>query len=299
MVWTANERTGAAERAAGGDGQPFGEHPYRARRIRDALGARTNHDVDGFAALQVDDLDQAALANLPALRDAFEGWSPDDPLLGQAIALLLAWDGHTDADSPAAAFYHVLVFAEWLPAIFPEAEVPGFARHWRTAYWGAEAVLQAPRSPWLADGRAKAALLRACAERACARLRALAGDRPEAWRWGALHQARFAHPLAFFPQLAAGALPPVPLGGSPFTPNQQRFASGTPPFGSALGAGVRMVTDLSRPDRLHIVLATGQSGDPRSPHFADQLPAWQHGSLAPLVLDAAAIEIESEALLEP
>ena len=60
-----------------------------------------------------------------------------------------------------------------------------------------------------------------------------------------------------------------------------------------------MVTDLSQPDRLYIVLATGESGDPRSPHFADQLPLWQRGSLAPLVLDAAAIDVQSEALLEP
>ncbi len=299
VVWTANERTGAADRAAGGDGQPFGEHPYRARRIRDRLTAGREHDVEGFAALQIDDLDLAAQANLPALRDACEGWQPGDPALAEAIGLLLAWDGRSGPDSPAAAFYHVLIFAEWLPAVFPEAGVPGFARQWRVAYWGAEAVLHAPRSPWLADGRAKTTLLRACAGRAFERMRRLAGERPAEWRWGPLHQARFAHPLSFAPRLEAGALPAVPLGGSPFTPNQQRFAAPTPPFGAALGAGVRMVTDLSEPDRLHIVLATGESGDPANPHFADQLPAWQRGTLVPLMLDPAQIEVESEALLEP
>ena len=299
VVWTANERTGAADRASGGDGQPFGEHPHRARRIRERLTSGKAFDVDAFAALQVDDVDLAAQANLPALRDAFAGWQPEDPALAEAIALLLAWDGRTDADSAAATLYHVLVFAEWLPAVFPEADVPGFVQHWRTAYWGAEAVLQAPSSPWLADGRAKTALLRACATRALARLRALGGDRPSAWRWGALHQARFVHPLSFAPGLEAGALPPVPIGGSPFTPNQQRFATSTPPFGSMLGAGVRMVTDLADPARIHIVLSTGESGDPRSPHFADQLPWWRRGALVPLMLDPAQIEVESEELLEP
>lgn len=299
VVWTANERTGAADRATGGDGQPFGEHPYRARRIHDTLAAGKPLDVDAFAALQIDDLDLAAQSNLPVLRDAFEGWQPADPALAEAVALLLAWDGRTNVDSPAAAFYHVLVFAEWLPSIFPEAELPGLAQAWRTAYWGAEAILQAPRSPWLADGREKTTLLRACATRALARLQALAGDRPRDWRWGPLHQARFVHPLAFAPGLEAGALPPVPVGGSPFTPNQQRFAAATPPFGSMLGAGVRMVTDLGDADRMHIVLSTGESGDPRSPHFADQLPAWRSGTLSPLVLNPAHIEVESEESLEP
>jgi penicillin amidase len=298
-VWTANERTGAADRAAGGDGQPFGEHPYRARRIRDTLTSGTSFDVDAFAALQVDDMDLAVQANLPALRDAFAGWQPEDPALAEAIALLLAWDGRTDPDSAAAAFYQVLVFAEWLPAVFPAGDAPGFAQRWRIAYWGAEAVLQAPRSPWLADGRAKSTLLRACATQALARLRALAGDRPTEWRWGPLHEARFVHPLSFAPGLEAGALPPVPVGGSPFTPNQQRFAAPTPPFGAVLGAGVRMVTDLADPDRIHIVLSTGESGDPRSPHFADQLPSWRRGVLVPLMLDPAQIEVESEELLEP
>src|SRR6185295_3215979 len=236
---------------------------------------------------------------LPMLRDAFVGWRPEEPALADAIALLLAWNGCADADSAAAAFYHVLVFAEWLPAVFPEREVPGFARRWRVAYWGAEAVLQAPRSPWLADGRAKTALLRACAARACGSLRTLAGDRPTEWRWGPLHQARLVHPLSFAPGLEAGALPPVPLGGSPFTPNQQRFAASTPPFGAVLGAGVRMVTDLADADRIHIVLSTGESGDPRSPHFADQLPSWRRGVLVPMMLDPTQIEVESEELLEP
>lgn len=297
-VWTANERTGAADRAAGGDGQPYGESPYRARRIREVLLAGEAHSVESFAALQTDDLDLAATANLPPLCDALAGWRPEDQVATRARDLLLAWDGRTGAESAAAAFYSVLFYAEWIPTLFPDEVCPGLARHWRVATWGAEAVLRAPRSPWFADAGAKGEALRACAARAVERLRALVGDDPRAWRWGELHRLRLDHPLAAFPRFAAGRLGDIPLGGSPFTVHQQRFAAPAPPFGALVGPGLRMVADLGDPDHLHVTLATGQAGDPESPHFADQLPRWRAGRLARLALAPAALT-GVETVLEP
>jgi penicillin amidase len=296
-VWTANEATGAADRVVGGDGQPFGEHPYRARRIRAVLEAGVAHTVADFARLQVDDLDLSACANLPALRAALAAWEPRDPLVRHARDLLLGWDGRAAAGSAGAAIYHVLLFAEWIPLLVPDDLCAGFARHWRVATWVAEAVLRAPRSPWFPDEAAKTAALAGCATRAVERLRVLAGEDAAAWRWGDLHRVRFAHPLAFAPRFAAGGLAPVALGGSPFAVNQQRLGSSLPPFGAAVGAGVRMVVDLARPDELHIVLSTGQSGDPESPHFADHLPRWLAGELYRVPL--AAVEAESETVLQP
>ncbi len=298
-VWTANETTGAADRAAGGEGQPFGEHPARARRIRDTLLGGRAHTVEGFARLQVDDLDLAAAANLPALRQALAGWGPDDGVVARAAAELVAWDGHTPVGSAGAALYHVFFYAEWLPLLFPEEACPGFASRWRVATWGAEAVLRAPRSPWFDDPDAKARGVRACLARAVDRLRTLAGDDPAAWRWGDLHRVACQHPLAFAPRFAAGALPPLPLGGSPYAPNQQRLGAAEPPFGAVVGAGVRMVADLGDPDHFHVTLSTGQSGDPESPHFADQRPSWHAGRLARVTLDPEHLEVATEVALVP
>jgi penicillin amidase len=298
-VWTANEATGAADRAAGGDGQPFGEHPYRAHRIRAVLEAGVAHTVADFARLQVDDLDLSACANLTALRAALVAWEPPDPLVRRARDLLLGWDGRTAADSAGAAVYHVLFFAEWIPLLVPDEVCAGFARHWRVATWVAEAVLRAPRSPWFPDQAAKGAALAGCTTRTVERLRVLAGDDATAWRWGDLHRVHFRHPLAFAPRFAAGALAAEPLGGSPFAVNQQRLASSLPPFGAAVGAGVRMVVDLASPDDLHIVLSTGQSGDPESPHFADHLARWRAGELLRVALAPAADDVEDELVLAP
>ena len=298
-VWSANETTGAADRAAGGKGQPFGEHAHRARRIRAQLVGSERHTVAGFAALQADDLDLSAAANLRALREALAGWSPADPVTRRACELLLAWDARASAESAGAAIYHVLFFAEWIPLLLPEEACPGLGGRWRVATWVAEAVLHAPRSPWFPDPAARDAALAACATRAVERLRTLAGDQPDAWRWGELHRAPFMHPLAFAPRLAAGALPPVPLGGSPFSVNQQRLGSGRPPFGAVVGAGVRMVSDLGDPGHVHLVLSTGQSGDPESPHFMDQLERWRSGELFEVALDLDQVEVEADLRLVP
>ena len=298
-VWTANERTGAADQAAGGDGQPFGEHPARARRLRGALLEGSAHTVEAFARLQVDDLDLAARANLPLLQEALTGWETTDPVEATARELLLAWDGRAAVDSGGAALYYVFFYAEWVPALFPEDRCPGLAHRWRIATWGAESVLHAPRSPWFSDPAARAAAIRTCTARAVARLRTLAGDDPTAWRWGDLHRVRFAHALSFAPRFAAGALPAFPARGSPFSLDQERFGAAEPPFGAVVGAGVRMVTDLADPDHFHITLSTGQSGDPASPHFADQMPYWLAGKLFRVTLDAARVEVETEIILAP
>lgn len=298
-VWTANETTGAADRAADGEGQPFGEHAYRARRLHGVLTGRAEFEIADFAALQVDDLDLSACGNLPALRDALGAWEPDEEIARRARDVLVAWDGRSTSDSAAAAIYHTLFFAEWVPALFPDETCPGLARHWRIATWGAEAVLRAPRSPWFPDPSAKARALATCAERAVARLRGLAGDDPAAWRWGDLHRVRFAHPLAFAPRFAAGALPAFPIGGSPFALNQQRLRSAEPPFDAAVGAGVRMVVDLADPDHFHVVLSTGQSGDPESPHFADHLPRWRAGEPFRVALRPADGDREAEWQIVP
>ena len=77
----------------------------------------------------------------------------------------------------------------------------------------------------------------------------------------------------------------------------------------------RTLSRLARPERIlrdalgvpHILaetrrdvtLATAQSGDPESPHFADQLPRWRAGTLARLTLEPARLAAESELVLAP
>ncbi|MDY7088070.1 MAG: penicillin acylase family protein [Actinomycetota bacterium] len=51
----------------------------------------------------------------------------------------------------------------------------------------------------------------------------------------------------------------------------------------------RYVWDIADRQRSRWVVPFGASGDPASPHFADQLPLWQRGELIPLVTDWSAL----------
>jgi penicillin amidase len=65
-----------------------------------------------------------------------------------------------------------------------------------------------------------------------------------------------------------------------------------------------MVIDLANPEQSLATLAGGQSEDPASPHYADQMKIWVDGQYLPLYFcrspgELPPAEIESQLSLEP
>jgi penicillin amidase len=128
----------------------------------------------------------------------------------------------------------------------------------------------------------------AAAWRECA---ALLGADPGGWAWGRLHHGLFEHPLHGFP--GAEALPdvgPLPVGGSSYSPMHTGYRPGD--FRVTMGASVRMVVDVGGWDASVWINAPGQSGDPRSPHYAELAPVWAAGHYVPMLYSPAALEPE-------
>jgi penicillin amidase len=50
-----------------------------------------------------------------------------------------------------------------------------------------------------------------------------------------------------------------------------------------------MVIDVGNWDNSRCINAPGQSGDPRSPHYADLAPLWAAGEYVPMLYSKAAI----------
>jgi penicillin amidase len=116
---------------------------------------------------------------------------------------------------------------------------------------------------------------------AVADLSAVHGPDPSAWRWGAAHTARFEHAvLRFVPGLGALSRIETPTAGDGETVNRagMRGEQGGM-FPNVHGAGFRGVFDLADPAGAHVVIATGQSGHPMSPHWSDMLAPWREGRL--------------------
>ena len=96
------------------------------------------------------------------------------------------------------------------------------------------------------------------------------GTDPASWAWGRLHHGYFEHPLASV--LGTGTatsfdIGPLPKGGSASTPMHTGYRPSD--FRITHGASVRIVMDVGGWDNSLCLNGPGQSGDPRSPHYAD------------------------------
>ncbi len=213
-----------------------------------------------------------------------------------ALDLLRAWDGDMRADSPAAALFNV-----WCAHIARRALVPRLGEDLFRAYhawrepWQCEALprlLRGDGPAWL-----DADLLRAALDGAIGELRDALGEDPAAWRWGALHTVRLAHPLASIPGLEElFVAAELELGGDEQTVNQAGF-DGRAGYPAAVIPSWRAIYDLADLDASLGVLPTGVSGNPASPHWNDQTGLWAGGGHHPLPMSATAIRAASRSKL--
>jgi penicillin G amidase len=272
--------------------------PYRARRILERLREAPFRPQDA-AALHADtlsphaDLFRDRLAALPV---------PQDARAAALRAEVLRWDGHMDADSVGAAAYAAL--RRTLTGILAErsglsgvaarkfaAVAPGIAVRGQL-WWTLPTLLRNDDASMLAGWDWNQALQVALSNAGSAVLEP----------WGVQHQPRLAHPLsALFPQAARLLDPPsLPVGGDSDTV----FASGNVPAAgpaATYGALSRYVFDVGNWDASQWVVFHGVSGQPGSPHYADQNRAWSACTMVPMRYDWAAIEAEATSVqrLEP
>jgi len=110
--------------------------------------------------------------------------------------------------------------------------------------------------------------------------------------WGARHTVLPAHLLADVPGAAVPVVPALPLGGDQDTVR----CTGTVPGvtdGAFRGSVARWVWDLQDRSRSRWGVPFGSSGDPRSPHFADQHATWAVAGTVEVVTDWARLTPES------
>jgi penicillin G amidase len=257
--------------------------PHRAGRIAELLDRSGGHDVGSMAALQVDTVSRVARTVVAGLL-AVEPASGDQRL---ALDLLRPWDGDVRADSAAAAVFEVwsglLARRLWSATLGEEL----FARyHADREVWHCRVL------PTLVEDPAQTDAVASALDEAVAELRARLGDDVAAWRWGALHRVRLAHPLAAIPGLEGLFVAiDAEVGGDETTVAQMSFDARYG-FDVVVIPSWRAVFDLADLDRSVGVLPTGISGNPASPHWNDQGPLWLAGETRPMPFSEGAV-IES------
>ncbi|MBF0355478.1 MAG: penicillin acylase family protein [Alphaproteobacteria bacterium] len=258
--------------------------PLRAERLKDLLEAKPLHGPDDMNAYQMDSLSMAFMRLKPLLMTA-------DPASDQGrkvIALLKDWDG-----SMARDLGEPLLFSAWaeeLQRILFAGRLGPLFDSWSNAIKPLviEMALQ-ENAGWCDDDNTKdktescpETITRALDE-ALRRLGRDFGQDMSRWRWKDAHKAKFQHGiLERLPIPEEWVAPSIDTDGDGFSLNRGSFSFGS--FRHFHGAGLRAVFDLKTPSASRYIIATGQSGNPFSPHYADLIGMWRDGQS--LKLDA-------------
>ncbi len=243
----------------------YGDSPFRAERVTDMLNAGSAFTVDDFQHMQNDTKEQDADLLMPYLLKA----APKTEAGRQALELLKTWDRTMPRDRPEPLIYSAWVTqlgqALLRKQIGPSA--PDF---------GYDPMLIHRMLDKIGDG---GEILSTTLDYTTATLAKAYGADIRSWRWGDAHKA------ALTSQLFGG----IPVVGS-------LFDIGLPASGGAEtvgragfrtrdgvhcpdihAAGYRGIFDLSNLDNSRFIIATGESGNPFSPHYGDLAERWRDG----------------------
>ena len=275
--------------------------PYRAQRIEDLLLAKPQLSAQDMRDIQADVYsipDREFAPYLVAL-------APENDSERQAIDLIKAWDYRTGADSVAASLVETMLayamrytFGDELGKLandYLDNGVPVLLR-----------ILPDERNAWFDDvttsaRETRADILQRSFADALAELTRRLGKDMKTWTWGRLHQAVFAHQaLGSIPVLnKVFSIGPVPVpgsGGNGFTVYAANHnLANLYKIGTI--SSMRAIYDLSNLDNSLMVNSVGQSGQPGSKHYGDQVAAWRDVAHHPMPFSRASVEQYKDAVL--
>jgi penicillin amidase len=130
------------------------------------------------------------------------------------------------------------------------------------------------------DGAAAAeTMLRTTLSATLDALGAAYGANMEAWRWGDAHPAALTSQLfGRIPLLGKLFDTGLPASGGDETVNRAGYVPGDGVhYPDVHGPGYRAVYDLADLESSRMIIATGQSGSPFSPHYGDLAQRWETG----------------------
>jgi penicillin amidase len=261
---------------------------HRAARIHQALAGKAPFDREQAIALQ-NDIKSCRAERLcpPLVIWLSRTMDPDMLLLRETLA---TWDCLYATDSLAPTLFETFmeVWQERVArARFPE-QIVGLVQ----ASGGAAARLieqGIDNLSWFSADLDNE--IAAAAREALARVRARHGSDPADWQWGKVHQAHWRHPLSA-PGQTWFDIGPAAVDGGPDT--LRNTGAGQPAFAAASGAEYRLIVDFAEPDRFLAVQNVGNSGQPGSPHYADQFQAWLAGTYHVVSLRRDDVERDAE-----
>jgi penicillin amidase len=235
----------------------------------------------------------------------------DDPQLEPVIRRMRNWNGALTVESPEASIYEVfmrrvipLMLADKLGDLTERyagrGPTPLLAEGslWGSRSWEwLQKTLGDPDSPWfdLGQGEKRDDVLRMALSDSLEYLRKRLGSDIDGWAWGKLHQLTFHHVLGRGKPLdLLFNRGPYPVGGDGTTlwASLSQF-EGSETDTSLIGPPFRFIADLADLRQSLGILVPGQSGQPSSPYYDDQVEGWFQGKYHPMLYAREDVERES------
>lgn len=258
----------------------------RATTIRTVLASASNWNVGDCQQLQRD----VRSRRWTDLKPFVVTLVPTDPDTRLALDLLNSWDGQVSDESAAATVFEL--FVAGLCRRVCESLAP---KSWELAIGGtgdgllgynlfSERRVQHLLGVLHDDPGRWSPTIGSELSAAVGRLRREFGPGPAWWAWGAVRQLTPRHPLLGEVRVLGDvfSLPALSVGGDTHTVQQMGLRPVNPLAAPHMAPGLRAVFDTADWSRCRFALLGGQSGNPFSRHFADQLHPWEEGDGVPI-----------------
>jgi len=247
--------------------------PYRQKRINDLLAAKSKLTIDDFRATLGDVYAIGGSIFAHEIVKLFNSDKSVDGNLAATLKLFRDWDGKVVADSRAALLINEMrdVFGNRVVAAAIGEDLAKQYRWTNRNVLIDKIVSEWPQS-WLPKGAANwKEFVKSCEAEARANLAKKYGADESKWTFGQATQIKFNHPLAA-----------APLVGNqfkiaPFPQNGNGYSGGLgPTVNVGPNVSMRLIADPSNWDNSQHGITLGESGNPQSAHYKDQLEDWRN-----------------------
>ena len=250
--------------------------PYRALRIHKRLEANKKLTVSDVMDIQRD------IFNI-----SFSNFAREiikmDAASAETLRILRGWDGQMKADSHAAILLYEIRTAFLNKILSANIGADRVAKYrWSMQASFVDWLAETKPANWLPKEYADyKSLMIASDKEAREAMAKKYGSDAAKWTWGSSGRFTFPHPIG---------LANIPLVSAPFQIEPfPRFGSGqTPNVGESVS--MRHVTVPGNWDLTRQGIALGESGDPKSPHWKDQLEFWKTGNTQVFPFSKEAVE---------
>ncbi len=263
--------------------------PSRSSRIKEVLEENKQFSLEDMKELQLDVTSNYSKEILPYIL-TYVG-SSDDKIYNRAITFLKDWNYVESIDSEGALLFHSISNQIIENIYYDELSLLG-DKYFET-YVGLKyitkrnlrKILKDNNNKWVDDIRTPYKketiedIISKSIKNGIQDVVNTYGPNWSNWKWGSAHSLTHRHILGdivILDYLFNLNIGPYLSGGSDVTPNAGGYSL-LKGFNQTSGASMRRIVDFSDLNKTNIILPTGQSGLPNSPHYSDQAPLYHSG----------------------